>query len=87
MSFAPLAISTFAIVLIVVGVVIAVLILVGLLGVRARDRRQADSWEQAVKAALDSGRLKGHEKLRAEVRLTLPEAGLDTVIDGEIELA
>ena len=43
--------------------------------------------EQAVKAALDSGRLKGHEKLRAEVHLTLPEAGLDTVIDGEIELA
>jgi hypothetical protein len=43
--------------------------------------------EHAVKAALDGGKLKGHEKLKAQVRLTVPEAGLDTVIDGEIELA
>lgn len=43
--------------------------------------------ENAVKAALESGRLKGDEKLPAQVRLTLPEVGLDTVIDGEIELA
>lgn len=43
--------------------------------------------EHAVKAALDGGKLKGDEKLKAQVRLTMPEAGLDTVIDGEIELA
>lgn len=43
--------------------------------------------ENTVKAALESGRLKGSEKLKAQVRLTIPEAGLDTVIDGEIELA
>ncbi len=43
--------------------------------------------ENAVKAALESGKLKGDERMRAQVRLTLPEAGLDTVIDGEIELA
>ena len=43
--------------------------------------------EHAVKAALDGGRLKGDEKLKAQVRLTVPEAGLDTAIDGEIELA
>lgn len=43
--------------------------------------------ENTVKAALESGRLKGNEKLKAQVRLTIPEAGLDTVIDGEIELA
>jgi hypothetical protein len=43
--------------------------------------------ENAVRAALDDGRLKGHERLKAEVRLTIPQAGLDTVIDGEIELA
>jgi hypothetical protein len=43
--------------------------------------------EHAVKAALDGGKLKGDEKLKAQVRLTVPEAGLDTVIDGEIELA
>ncbi len=43
--------------------------------------------ENAVKAALEGGRLKGDEKLRVEVRLSLPGAGLDTVIEGEIELA
>ena len=43
--------------------------------------------ENAVKAALGNGRLKGDERLKAEVRLTIPQAGLDTVIDGEIELA
>jgi hypothetical protein len=43
--------------------------------------------ENAVKAALESGKLKGDERMRAQVRLTLPEAGLDTVIDGDIELA
>jgi hypothetical protein len=48
MSFAPLAISTLAIVLIVIGAVIAVLLLLGFLGARARDRRQADSWAQHV---------------------------------------
>ena len=42
--------------------------------------------EQAIRAALASGRLKGTEKLPAEVRLTIPTAGLDVVIDGEIEL-
>ena len=43
--------------------------------------------ENAVRAALADGRLKGDERLKAEVRLTLPEAGLDVVIDGDIELA
>jgi ribosomal protein L1 len=42
--------------------------------------------ENAVKAALESGRLRGNETLKAEVRLTMPEAGLDVVIDGAIEL-
>ena len=43
--------------------------------------------EQAVRNALDAGRLKGEEKLPAEMRLTIPAVGLDVVIDGEIELA
>jgi Flp pilus assembly protein TadB len=51
MSVAPLAISTFAIVLIAVVAVIALLLVVGLLGARARDRRQAGSWEEAVRSA------------------------------------
>ena len=42
--------------------------------------------ENAVKAALENGRLRGNETLKAEVRLTIPEAGLDVVIDGAIEL-
>lgn len=51
MSFAPLAISTLAIVLIAVGAVIALLLVLGLLGARARDRRRAGSWEEAVRSA------------------------------------
>jgi hypothetical protein len=51
MSFVPLAISTFAIVLIAVAAVIAVLLALGFLGARARDRRQAGSWEEAVRSA------------------------------------
>ena len=42
--------------------------------------------ENAIKEALASARLKGDEKLAAEVRLTIPAAGLDVVIDGAIEL-
>ena len=42
--------------------------------------------ENAIKAALATGQLKGREKLPAEVRLTIPAAGLDVVIGGEIEL-
>ncbi len=43
--------------------------------------------EDAIKEALAAGRLNGDEKLPAEVRLKIPGAGLDVVIDGEIELA
>jgi hypothetical protein len=42
--------------------------------------------ENAIKEALASGKLKGNEKLPAEMRLTIPAVGLDVVIDGEIEL-
>jgi|SRR5215217_1845098 len=51
MSFVPLAISTLAIVLIAVGALIGLLIVLGLLGARARDRRRAGSWEEAVRSA------------------------------------
>ena len=51
MSFAPLAVSTLAIVLIAGGVVIALLLVLGFLGMRARDRRRAGSWEEAVRSA------------------------------------
>jgi hypothetical protein len=42
--------------------------------------------ENAIKAALDQGRLKGDERLPAKVHLTIPQVDLDVVIDGEIEL-
>lgn len=51
MSIAPLAISTLAIVLIAGGAVLALLLVLGFLGTRARDRRRAGSWEQAVRSA------------------------------------
>lgn len=51
MSFAPLAISTLAIVLIAGGALIALLLVFGFLGARARDRKQAGSWAQHVAAA------------------------------------
>ena len=43
--------STLAIILIVVGVVILIAFILGLLGARARDRRQAPSYEEHVAAA------------------------------------
>lgn len=42
--------------------------------------------ENAVKDALESGRLKGSERLPAKVRLTIEPVGLDVIIDGDIEL-
>jgi len=51
MSFVPLALSTFAIVLIALAAVFAVLLVFGLLGARARDRRRAGAWEEAVRSA------------------------------------
>lgn len=43
--------STLAIVLIVLGVIVLVAVILGFLGARARDRRQAGSWETHVRAA------------------------------------
>lgn len=43
--------------------------------------------EDAVREALAAGKLKGDEKLPAEMTLTLGGTTLKMVIDGEIELA
>ena len=40
-----------------------------------------------MRAALDSGKLKGDEPLKSSVRLRVAEIGLDVTIDGTIELA
>jgi hypothetical protein len=42
--------------------------------------------EKAVRDAVAAGRLKGGEKLKASVVLSLAGAGLSATIDGEIEL-
>jgi len=51
MTIAPLAISTFAIVLIAVVAVIALFLVLGFVAIRARDRREAGTWEEAVRSA------------------------------------
>jgi len=43
--------------------------------------------EQAVRAALDSGKLKGSEKLQAKVVLTIDAIGLKHEVAEEIKLA
>ncbi len=55
----PLAISTLAIILIVIGVLVAIALVLGWLGIRARNRRQAGSWAEHVAkadAALEQAR-------------------------------
>ena len=42
--------------------------------------------EQAVRAAIDGGRLKGNETLPAKVTLTLEGVGLAVEIEGAVEL-
>jgi hypothetical protein len=55
----PIAISTLAIILIVIGVLVAIALVLGWLGIRARNRRQASSWAEHVMeadAALEQAR-------------------------------
>ena len=42
--------------------------------------------ERAVREALDAGRLKGNEKLKAVVTLELLDLGVKHTIDGEVAL-
>jgi len=42
--------------------------------------------EQAVSRALADGRVAADADMKAEVRLTVPELGLDVTIDGTISL-
>ena len=43
--------------------------------------------ETAVREAVASGKLAGDGAVTAKVRLSIPELGLETDIDGEIKLA
>ena len=74
----PLAISTLAIILIVLGVLVAVALVLGWLGIRARNRRQAGSWAEHVAdadAALEQARASDRgwhrELMEATVRAAL----------------
>jgi Family of unknown function (DUF6494) len=42
--------------------------------------------EQAIRTAIDSGRLKGNEALPAKVRLSVEGLGLSVEIEGAVEL-
>ncbi len=42
--------------------------------------------EEAVRSAVKSGKLKGNERLKARVTLSLDGVGLSRTIDGEIAL-
>jgi hypothetical protein len=43
--------------------------------------------EKAVEGALEAGKLKGEEKLKAQARLKLDPLGTEIVVEGEIALA
>ena len=43
--------------------------------------------ETAVRAALEDGTLKGEETIKAKVTLTIEQLGINTDIDGDIDLA
>jgi Family of unknown function (DUF6494) len=43
--------------------------------------------EKAIRAAVADGRLKGTEKVQAEMVLTIGKVGLKHTVDGTIELA
>jgi hypothetical protein len=43
--------------------------------------------ENAIRAAVTDGRLKGNEALSAQMVLTIGEIGLDHAVEGTIELA
>lgn len=42
--------------------------------------------ENAIRAAVKNGKLKGNEAVKAKMQLTIAEAGLSHTIDGVIEL-
>ena len=42
--------------------------------------------EAAVRDAIDRGRLKGSESLSVKARVTIETLGMETIVEGEIEL-
>ena len=80
--------STLAIVLIALGVIVLIAVILGLLGARARDRRRAATWSRNIAeadAALEQARAsdKGwdREAMLAAARAALDEARPGTTYD------
>ena len=81
MTFAPIAISTFAIVLIAVAAVFTVFVVLGFVAIRARDRRQAGlvggghvrSADAALAQAATTDRGWHREAMESAARLALEE--------------
>ena len=73
--------STLAIVLIVLGVIVVIAVILGFLGARARDRRQAAHWEDHVRAA-DAALAQAAASDRGWARDIMEQAARDALAEG-----
>jgi Flp pilus assembly protein TadB len=74
--------STLAIVLIVLGAIVLIALVLGFLGVRARDRRQAGSWEEHIRAA-DAALAQAAASDRGWQRDAMEQAARDALAEGK----
>jgi len=72
--------STLAIVLIALGAIVLIALVLGLLGARARDRRQAGSWEDSVRAA-DAALAQAAASDRGWQRDAMEQAARDALLE------
>jgi Flp pilus assembly protein TadB len=73
--------STLAIVLIVLGAIVLIAVILGFLGARARDRRQAAHWEDTVRAA-DAALAHAAASDRGWARDVMEQAARDALAEG-----
>jgi hypothetical protein len=73
--------STLAIVLIVLGAIVLIAVILGFLGTRARDRRQAPHWEDHVRAA-DAALAQAAASDRGWARDVMEQAARDALAEG-----
>jgi hypothetical protein len=73
--------STFAIVLIVLGAIVLIALILGFLGTRARDRHLAGSWEENVRSA-DAALAQAAASDRGLARDVMEQAARDALAEG-----
>jgi hypothetical protein len=73
--------STLAIILIVFGAIVLIALILGFLGIRARDRRLAGRWEQDVRAA-DAALAQAAASDRGWQRETMEDAARAALAEG-----